>query len=72
MVLWQLQLLGQLQLMVEQPLRLQEQLPLLQAGHRLLLPPGQLPLQVWRQRRMQEQQLSHFLLQALQQLWLFR
>ncbi len=49
-----------------------EQLLLLQVGHRLLLLPGQLPLQVWRQRLLQEQQqLLHLLPQALQ-LWLFR
>lgn len=63
--------MGQLQLMVELLLLLQEQLPLLQVGHRLLLLPGQLPLQVRRQRRLQVLQLSHLLPQALQ-LWLFR
>ncbi len=58
--------------MVEQLLLLQEQLRLLQVGHRLLLLPGQLPLlQMWHQRRLQEQQLLHLLPQALQ-LWLFR
>jgi hypothetical protein len=58
--------------MVEQLLLLQVQLPLLQAGRRLLLLPGQLPLQVWRQRRLREQQLLHLLPQALQLLWLYR
>ncbi len=63
--------MGLLQLMVEQLLLLQEQLRLLQVGHQLLLPPGQLPLQVRRRRRLQEQQLLHLLPQALQ-LWPFR